>query len=82
MQESSYTARAEEFYSSWGELQGRPSEFSWDDKTAGAQLLMFQLTGENKYKENVQVAKFSVELLMLCLVSSNCPGVPKLPMER
>ena len=82
MQESSYTARAEEFYSSWGELQGRPSEFSWDDKTAGAQLLMFQLTGENKYKENVQVAKFSVQLLMLCLVSPNCPGVPKLPMER
>ena len=32
MQESSYTARAEEFYSSWKELQGRPSEFSWDDK--------------------------------------------------
>jgi len=32
---------------------GDVSEFSWDDKTAGAQLLMYQFTGESKYKTAV-----------------------------
>ncbi|CAL4079034.1 unnamed protein product, partial [Meganyctiphanes norvegica] len=32
---------------------GDSTEFSWDDKTVGAQLLLFQFTGESKYKTAV-----------------------------
>ena len=53
--ESSYTDLAENFYNQFDELQGLPSEFSWDDKTAGGQLLLYQLTEKSKYKNNVQV---------------------------
>jgi len=49
-----YVNKAEGFYNEFSELQGRPSEFSWDDKTAGAQLLMYQLTQDSKYRTNVQ----------------------------
>jgi len=52
--EQQYVDKAEAFYNKWDELQGRPSEFSWDDKTAGAQLLMWELTGNTKYKSHVQ----------------------------
>jgi len=52
--EQQYVDKAESFYNKWDELQGRPSEFSWDDKTAGAQLLMWELTGNTKYKSHVQ----------------------------
>ena len=53
--ESSYTDMAENFYNQFDELQGLPSEFSWDDKTSGGQLLLYQLTEKSKYKNNVQV---------------------------
>jgi len=52
--EQSYIDKADGFYNEWDQLQGTPSEFSWDDKTAGAQLLMWELTQESKYKTNVQ----------------------------
>ena len=35
--------------------QGLPSEFSWDDKTAGAQLLMWEVTGDSTYRQHAQV---------------------------
>ena len=53
--ESSYADMAEDFYNQFDELQGLPSEFSWDDKTAGGQLLLYQLTENSRYKSNVQV---------------------------
>ena len=52
--EGEFVKMAEEYYNQWDELQGLPAEFSWDDKTAGAQLLMWQVTGEDKYKNNAQ----------------------------
>jgi len=52
--ESSYADMAEDFYNQFDELQGLPSEFSWDDKTAGGQLLLYQLTENSRYKSNVQ----------------------------
>merc|ERR1712236_141383 len=51
---ATYLDKAKGFYNQFEELQGRPSEFSWDDKTAGAQILMWELTEEDKYKANVQ----------------------------
>ena len=59
--ESSYTDMAENFYNQFDELQGLPSEFSWDDKTAGGQLLLYQLTEKSKYKNNVQVEAIADE---------------------
>ena len=59
--ESSYTDMAENFYNQFDELQGLPSEFSWDDKTAGGQLLLYQLTEKSKYKNNVQVEAIANE---------------------
>ena len=53
--ESSYADKAEDFYNQFDELQGLPSEFSWDDKTAGGQLLLYQLTENSRYENNVQV---------------------------
>lgn len=35
-------------------LNGRPSGFGWDDKTAGVQTLMAQITGQQKYKDLVK----------------------------
>jgi len=32
------------------QLNGRPEQFSWDDKTAGVQVLMAKLTGEDRFK--------------------------------
>ena len=52
--ESAYSDKAEDFYDEFQNIQGRPSEFSWDDKTAGAQLLLWDVTGKNKYKSNVE----------------------------
>jgi len=52
--EQEYLNKAEGFYNQFPENQGRPGEFSWDDKTAGAQLLLFELTQDEKYRSNVQ----------------------------
>jgi len=52
--EQEFISMAEDYYSEWEELQGLPQEFSWDDKTAGAQLLMWEVTGDNTYKSNAQ----------------------------
>jgi len=52
--EQKYIDKANGFYNQWAELQGTPSEFSWDDKTAGAQLLMWELTQSSKFKADVQ----------------------------
>ena len=35
-------------------LNGRPTVFNWDDKTAGVQTLMAEITGQQKYKDLVK----------------------------
>jgi rhamnogalacturonyl hydrolase YesR len=32
------------------QLNGKPLQFSWDDKTAGVQVLLAHVTGDEKYK--------------------------------
>lgn len=36
------------------QLNGKPVQFGWDDKTAGVQTLMAQITKEDKYKNMVK----------------------------
>jgi len=33
------------------QLNGKPLQFSWDDKTAGVQVLLAKVTGDDKYKQ-------------------------------
>ena len=49
-----YTSKAEELYNQFNDVQGVPGEFSWDNKVAGAQLMLWDITGDEKYKANVQ----------------------------
>ena len=51
--EAEFISKAEGYYEQWEELQGLPAEFSWDDKTAGAQLLMWEVRGHKMYKSNL-----------------------------
>ncbi|CAG0886961.1 unnamed protein product [Darwinula stevensoni] len=51
--ETSYLNDAERKYVEFG-LDDRPSEFSWDDKNAGVQVLLAVLTGKTKYKTAVK----------------------------
>jgi len=48
-QDNSYLDKAKGYFSEFS-LDGRPTQFSWDDKTAGVQLLMYQLTQEDQYR--------------------------------
>ncbi len=45
-----------DFDKRWAEfnLRGRQKEFGWDDKTAGFQVLMAKITGDNQYKSAVE----------------------------
>lgn len=47
--EASYLTAAQQHFSDFSALQQRPSEFSWDGKHAGAQVLLYQLTQDNQY---------------------------------
>ena len=33
---------------------GRTKEFSWDEKNAGVQMLMYELTGKDEYETMIQ----------------------------
>jgi hypothetical protein len=51
------------------QLNGRAEQFSWDDKTAGVQVLMAKLTGEEKFKKLAET---------FCdYVSKTAPKTPK-----
>jgi len=50
--EESYLSKAEKLYQDF-DMGGTPSEFGWDDKKAGVQILMYELTGDSKYKTAV-----------------------------
>ncbi|KAF0293757.1 Endoglucanase E-4 [Amphibalanus amphitrite] len=47
--DQTYLDKAKGFFQEFSDLNGRPSEFSWDSKHAGVQLLMYQLTGDSSY---------------------------------
>ncbi len=44
---------AEQLFDDAGMSTASPTEFSWDDKTAGAMILLLNLTGDAKYEEAV-----------------------------
>jgi len=50
---SEYLSKAESYYQQFG-MSGKPWTFSWDDKKAGVQLLLAELTGNSNYKRDVQ----------------------------
>ncbi|CAG0886958.1 unnamed protein product [Darwinula stevensoni] len=51
--ETSYLNDAESKYVEFGQ-DGQPSEFSWDDKNAGVQVLLAEITGNEKYSVAVE----------------------------
>ena len=51
--DNTYLEKAENFYNQFG-YQYKTSVFSWDEKTPGAQILLAQLTGDDKYLNDVQ----------------------------
>ena len=51
--QSQYITAAESHYNNFG-MSRRPQEFAWDDKTAGVQVLMAQMTGNSVYKSHVK----------------------------
>ena len=50
--DASYLTKAEDMYAS--KSQNWMWSFDWSDKLPGAQLLLFELTGKNKYKTDVE----------------------------
>ena len=46
--DNAYLEKAKNYYNQFG-FQSKTSVMSWDEKTAGAQILLAQLTGEDKY---------------------------------
>ena len=50
--EQEYLDLAESMYDEFG-LDGTPTQFSWDDKTAGLQVLLLDLTGDERYASAV-----------------------------
>jgi hypothetical protein len=54
--EQKYLNDAARFQSEFGQVNGRPAQFGWDDKTAGFQILMAKLTNDTQYK--TQAASF------------------------
>ncbi|KAF0300354.1 Endoglucanase E-4 [Amphibalanus amphitrite] len=67
--DQTYLDKAKGFFQEFSDLSGRPSEFSWDSKHAGVQLLMYQLTGESSYGSMVT---------QFCdWVKNNAPRSPK-----
>jgi len=52
--EGEFKSKAEFFYNEFNDVQQVPVEFSWDNKVAGCQLLLWEITQDEKYKTNVQ----------------------------
>jgi hypothetical protein len=49
--DSTYKTAVEKHFKEFSkQLEDRPQQFTWDDKTAGVQTLMAKLTGDTKYK--------------------------------
>lgn len=50
--DDSYLAKAEAYFEEFG--LSDPQELSWDDKTAGVFLILYELTGDSKYKDKAE----------------------------
>ncbi|KAK3744428.1 hypothetical protein QZH41_003163 [Actinostola sp. cb2023] len=50
-----YLNKAEAYYQQFG-MSGKPWAFSWDDKKAGAQVLLAEITGKTSYKTDVETS--------------------------
>ena len=48
-----YLTKSEQYYNEYG-MNGKPWAFSWDDKKAGAQLLLAEITGKDSYKRDIK----------------------------
>lgn len=48
-----YLKKAEAYYAKFG-MNDKPWAFSWDEKTAGVQVLLAEITGKTTYKKDVQ----------------------------
>ena len=49
--DSQYKSDVEKHFNEFHkQLTGKPTQFGWDDKTAGVQALLAEVTGEEKYK--------------------------------
>jgi endoglucanase len=49
--DSHYKAEVDKHFNEFGkQLMGKPTQFGWDDKTAGVQVLLAEVTGDQKYK--------------------------------
>lgn len=53
-QDKKYLTKAEHYYTSFG-MNGKPWTFSWDDKKAGVQVLMAEITKSSSYKQAVDM---------------------------
>lgn len=49
-----YLQKAEKHFAEWTQLSNPGWAFSWDEKIAGVQMLMYELSGEDKYKTMIQ----------------------------
>jgi len=45
-----YKAEVDKHFNEFKQLMGKPTQFGWDDKTAGVQVLLAEVTGDEKYK--------------------------------
>jgi len=52
--EDEYIAKAQFFYNEFEDVQHSSSSFTWDDKVVGCDLLLWNITGDEKYKTNVE----------------------------
>ncbi|CAG2180693.1 unnamed protein product, partial [Oppiella nova] len=49
--DTQYKAEVDKHFNEFGkQLMGQPTQFGWDDKTAGVQVLLAEVTGDEKYK--------------------------------
>ncbi|CAG2176250.1 unnamed protein product [Oppiella nova] len=53
--DSHYKAEVDKHFNEFGkQLMGKSTQFGWDDKTAGVQVLLAEVTGDQKYKTLAQ----------------------------
>ncbi|XP_028403983.1 uncharacterized protein LOC114526577 isoform X2 [Dendronephthya gigantea] len=49
-----YLQKAEKHFAEWPQFQNPAWAFSWDEKTAGVQMLMYDLTGKDMYRQYIE----------------------------
>lgn len=49
-----YLQKAEKHFADWAQFKNPAWAFSWDEKTAGVQMLMYDLTGKDMYRQYIE----------------------------